>query len=134
MGPNPRRDAGQADEVCADWYYGAFNRNVERTFAPQGSSLGNGTDEGSTPPQQQEAGISSASRGVTLLLVFSTLGDVVSWNERLDRPIDLPDGKTLLTLEDARRYILKLPKSELETVAWQVAIEALVIAAEKRDR
>jgi hypothetical protein len=96
--------------------------------------LGNGTDEGSTRPQEQEAGISSASRGVTLLLVFSTLGDVVSWNERLDRPIDLPDGKTLLTLEDARRYILKLPKSELETVAWQVAIEALVIAAEKRDR
>ena len=68
------------------------------------------------------------------LVAFSTLGDVVSWDERLDRPIDLPDGKTLLTLEDARRYILNLPKPELETVAWQVAIEALVIAAEKRSR
>jgi hypothetical protein len=86
-------------------------------------------------PGEQEGGITSASRGINFLgCLFSTLGDVVSWDERLDRPIDLPDGKTLLTLEDARRYILKLPKSELETVAWQVAIEALVIAAEKRDR
>ena len=56
------------------------------------------------------------------------------WNERLDRPIVLPDGKTLLTLEDARRHILKLPQSELETIAWQVAIEALLIAAGKRKR
>ena len=37
-------------------------------------------------------------------------------------------------LEDARRHILKLPQSELETIAWQVAIEALLIAAGKRKR
>jgi hypothetical protein len=42
----------------------------------------------------------------------------------------LPDGKALRTLEDARRHILALPKSEHETTAWQVAIEALLIAAE----
>jgi hypothetical protein len=42
----------------------------------------------------------------------------------------LPDGKTLRTLEDARRYILALPKPEQDSTAWQVAIEALVIAAE----
>lgn len=35
----------------------------------------------------------------------------------------------LLTLEDARRHILALPKSEHETVAWQIAIEALLLAA-----
>jgi hypothetical protein len=58
----------------------------------------------------------------------------VSWEERLDRPVVLPDGRTLRTLEDARRHILTLPKSEHETTAWQVAIEALLIAAEKRDQ
>ena len=58
---------------------------------------------------------------------------IVSWDQRFDRPVVLPDGKTLRTLEDARQYILALPKSEHETTAWQVAIEALLIAAEKRD-
>jgi hypothetical protein len=47
-----------------------------------------------------------------------------------DRPVILPDGKTLLTLEDARRHILALPKSDHETAAWQIAIEALVLAAD----
>jgi hypothetical protein len=55
----------------------------------------------------------------------------VSWDQRFDCPIVLPDGKTLRTLEDARRHILALPKSEHETTAWQVAIEALLVAAEK---
>ncbi len=54
----------------------------------------------------------------------------MSWDKRLDRPIVLPNGKTLRTLEDARQHILTLPKSEQETTAWQVAIEALLIAAE----
>ncbi len=58
----------------------------------------------------------------------------MSWDERLDRPVVLPDGKTLRTLDDARRHILTLPKSDHETTAWQVAIEALLIAAEKRDQ
>ena len=56
----------------------------------------------------------------------------MSWDQRFDRPVVLPDGKTLRTLEDARRHILALPKSEHETTAWQVAIEALLVAAEKR--
>jgi hypothetical protein len=58
----------------------------------------------------------------------------LSWDKRLDRPIILPNGKTLRTLEDARRHILDLPKSEHETTAWEVAIEALLIAAEKHGR
>jgi hypothetical protein len=53
----------------------------------------------------------------------------VSWGNRFDRPVVLPDGKTLRTLEDARLHILTLPKSEHETTAWQVAIEALLVAA-----
>jgi hypothetical protein len=58
----------------------------------------------------------------------------LSWDKRLDWPIILPNGKTLRTLEDARRHILDLPKSEHETTAWEVAIEALLIAAEKHGR
>jgi hypothetical protein len=60
-------------------------------------------------------------------------GCVMSWDKRLDRSVVLPNGKTLRTLEDARQHILTLPKSEHETTAWEVAIEALLIAAEKRD-
>jgi hypothetical protein len=71
---------------------------------------------------------------LNLGILLSSCGvGVVSWDKRLDRPIALPDGKTLRTLDDARRHILALPKSEHETTAWQVAIEALLIAAEKRD-
>jgi hypothetical protein len=61
----------------------------------------------------------------------------MSWDKRLDRSVVLPNGKTLRTLrtlEDARRHILDLPKSEHETTAWEVAIEALLIAAEKHGR
>jgi hypothetical protein len=53
----------------------------------------------------------------------------VSWDQRFNRPVVLPDGKTLRTLDDARLHILSLPKSEHDTTAWQVAIEALLVAA-----
>ena len=49
---------------------------------------------------------------------------------KFDRPIVLPDGKILQTLEDARQYILTLPTSEHDGTAWQVAIEALLLAAQ----
>jgi len=54
----------------------------------------------------------------------------VSWDLKFDRSIVLPDGKILQTLEDARQYILPLPPSEHDTTAWQVAIEALLLAAQ----
>lgn len=54
----------------------------------------------------------------------------MSWERRFDRPIILPSGKALRTLEDARRYILALPQSEHETIAWQIAIESLLLAAD----
>jgi hypothetical protein len=34
----------------------------------------------------------------------------VSWDQRFDDPIVLPDGRELVTLEDAGTYITKLPK------------------------
>lgn len=57
----------------------------------------------------------------------------MSWDQRFDRPVILPGGKALRTLDEARRYILALPKSEHETTAWQVAIEALLVAADVHD-
>jgi hypothetical protein len=51
------------------------------------------------------------------------------WDQCFDRPVVLSDGKTLRTLEDARLHILALPKSEHDAIAWQVAIEALLLAA-----
>ena len=34
------------------------------------------------------------------------------WSREFEDPIDLPDGRTLITLEDAGNYITKLPKAE----------------------
>ncbi len=51
---------------------------------------------------------------------------------RFDQPIILPSGEKLETLADARRHILKLPKTHHGQQAWQAAIEALLMAAEKR--
>ena len=36
----------------------------------------------------------------------------MAWSRRFDDPIMLPNGKTLVTLEDAGNYITKLPKAE----------------------
>jgi len=40
--------------------------------------------------------------------------------------IPLPRGRQLVTLEDAGRYITKLPKAEHEAAEWQAAMEALI--------
>ena len=44
--------------------------------------------------------------------------------------IPLPRGRQLVTLEDAARYIQKLPKGEQQIEGWQTAIEALILVAE----
>ena len=38
----------------------------------------------------------------------------------------------LVTLEDAARYIQKLPKAEQQIEEWQTAIEALILVAESK--
>jgi hypothetical protein len=53
----------------------------------------------------------------------------VSWSARFDEPIPLPRGRQLVTLEDAGRYITKLPKAEHEAKEWQAAMEALILVA-----
>ena len=43
-----------------------------------------------------------------------------------------PARRQLVTLEDAANYIQRLPKAEQDLEEWQVAVEALIMAAEDR--
>jgi hypothetical protein len=52
------------------------------------------------------------------------------WKRRFDDPIPLPRGRQLVTLEDAARYIQKLPKTEQQIPEWQAAVEALLMVVE----
>jgi hypothetical protein len=52
------------------------------------------------------------------------------WRRHFEDPIPLPRGRQLVTLEDAARYIQKLPKAEQQIEEWQTAIEALILVAE----
>jgi hypothetical protein len=45
------------------------------------------------------------------------------WKRPFDDPIPLPRGRQLVTLEDAARYIQKLPKAEQQLAEWQTAVE-----------
>jgi hypothetical protein len=51
------------------------------------------------------------------------------WKRPFDDPIPLPRGRQLGTLEDAGRYITKLPKAEHNAPEWQAAMEALILVA-----
>jgi hypothetical protein len=46
-----------------------------------------------------------------------------------DEPIELADGRKLVTLKDAGNYITKLPKAEHEAPEWQAAMDALILVA-----
>lgn len=54
----------------------------------------------------------------------------MSWRQPFPVPIQLPDGKKLVTLADARRYLLALSASRQPRPAINTAIEALLLAAE----
>jgi hypothetical protein len=54
------------------------------------------------------------------------------WSRKFEDPIELPDGRKMLTLKDAAAYIMKLPKAEQHLEEWQAATEALLMAAEDR--
>ena len=47
--------------------------------------------------------------------------------------IALPNGRRLVTLEDAALYIQKLPKKEQDLPHWQTAILTLINTAEGHD-
>jgi hypothetical protein len=54
----------------------------------------------------------------------------VSWDQRFSDPIELPNGRKLITLRDAAIYITKLPKAEHDAEEWLAAMEALMLVAE----
>jgi hypothetical protein len=51
------------------------------------------------------------------------------WSRRFDDPIELPNGRRLIALEDAGTYITELPKAEHTAPEWQDAMEALILIA-----
>jgi hypothetical protein len=57
----------------------------------------------------------------------------MAWFKRFSDSIILPDGRDLLALRDAAEYITALPKAEHDAADWQVAMETLLLVAE-RDR
>jgi hypothetical protein len=52
------------------------------------------------------------------------------WKRPFDEPIPLPRGRQLVTLEDAAKYIQKLPDAEQQLEEWQAAVEALLLVVE----
>src|SRR5712664_2210602 len=52
------------------------------------------------------------------------------WKRPFEEPIPLPRGRQLVTLEDAAKYIQKLPKAEHDLDEWQAAVEALLLVVE----
>jgi hypothetical protein len=55
----------------------------------------------------------------------------MAWFKRFYDPIVLPDGRELLTLRDAAEYITALPKAEHDAADWRVAMETLLLVAER---
>jgi hypothetical protein len=54
----------------------------------------------------------------------------VSWHQQFFDPIILPGRKPLVTLRDAAKYIVKLPKAEQQASQWQTAAEVLMLIGE----
>lgn len=55
------------------------------------------------------------------------------WSDAFDDPVPLPNGKKAATLEDAARFIQRLPKADQQRPHWQLAVETLINTAEGRD-
>ena len=53
----------------------------------------------------------------------------MSWSRAFEDPIELPDGRKMLTLKDAATYILKLPKTEQHLEEWQAATDGPLMHA-----
>lgn len=53
----------------------------------------------------------------------------VSWSARFPAPVELPDGRKLITLHDAAKFIQRLPKAQHGLPHWQDAVEHLLRAS-----
>jgi hypothetical protein len=65
-----------------------------------------------------------------LLRGSSGSGLISGWGCEFDDPIELPDGRQLVTLEDAGNYVTKLPKAH-QAPEWRAAMQALILVATK---
>jgi hypothetical protein len=54
----------------------------------------------------------------------------MSWDIHFPNPIMTPQGKALVTLRDAGRYIAALPEQIHDKAAWQTAMHVLMKAAD----
>jgi hypothetical protein len=54
----------------------------------------------------------------------------MSWDQQFFDPIELPNGRKLVTLRDAATYIVKLPKADQQAPEWQAAAEVLMLIGE----
>ena len=54
----------------------------------------------------------------------------MAWDQTFFDPIELPNGRKLVTLRDAALYITELPKAEHDAPEWQAAMQALIMVAE----
>ena len=54
----------------------------------------------------------------------------MSWFDKFEEPIELSNGRRLVTLREAATYITKLPKPEQDLEIWQIAVGMLIRAAE----
>ncbi|WP_076862325.1 hypothetical protein [Bradyrhizobium mercantei] len=52
------------------------------------------------------------------------------WSTPFDEPIALHRGGTLVTLQQAADYIMKLSDDAQQEARWQIAVEHLINAAE----
>jgi hypothetical protein len=52
------------------------------------------------------------------------------WKRPFDDPIPLPRRREFVILEDAAKYIQKLPKAEQQIEEWQAAVEALLLVVD----
>jgi hypothetical protein len=55
----------------------------------------------------------------------------MAWFKRFYDPIILSDGRKLLTYRDAAEYITALPKAEQDAADWLIAMETLLLVAER---
>jgi hypothetical protein len=52
------------------------------------------------------------------------------WKRAFDDLIPVPRGRQLVTLEDAAKYIQKLPRGEQQLDEWQAAVGAMLLVVE----
>ena len=55
----------------------------------------------------------------------------MSWEQVFDDPIELPNGRKLISLRDAGNFIASLPKATQRRPEWQAAAQALLLVAER---